>query len=160
LFIAGKLGMYFGYASELPGLRAANPNLNFDVAMMPQAGGNKMTFGHINAIALLKASPNVIPAYVAAATLASEPLQTEWLAISGLPPVRRDMLKTIPSDAFQSIIYKSALISRAWLDPYPQATNGTFMRMVENVTTGRVRVSESVHEASIELGNILNGINK
>ncbi|MEK7607359.1 MAG: extracellular solute-binding protein [Patescibacteria group bacterium] len=157
LFLAGRLALYFGYGSELSALRNANPNLNFDVAMMPQAEGNRMTFGKMNAIALLKTSPNVGPAYIAATTLTSKPLQTEWLAGGGFPPVRRDMLRTIPSDAFQSVIYQSALISRAWLDPYREATDGTFMRLIENVTSGKLRISESVNEANLELGNLLRG---
>ncbi|MDO8579645.1 MAG: extracellular solute-binding protein [bacterium] len=157
MFLAGRLALYFGYASELSGLRGANPNLNFDVAVMPQAEGNRMTFGRMNAIALLKTSPNVGPAYIAAVTLTSAPLQTEWLTNSGFPPVRRDMLRTLPSDAFQSVIYQSALISRAWLDPYREATLGTFMRLIEDVTSGVSRVSESVNEANLELDNLLRG---
>jgi len=155
LFLAGKLAIYFGYASELPGLRSANPNLDFDVALVPQTGGNKMTFGRMNAIALLKSSPNVGAAYIVAATLTGSALQTEWVATSGFPPVRRDMLKTLPGDAFGSIIYQSALVSRAWLDPYSDATDGTFMRLIENVTSGRSRISESVNTADVELDNIL-----
>jgi multiple sugar transport system substrate-binding protein len=155
LFLAGRLGLYFGYASELAGLRAANPNLDFDVAGVPQAGGSVMTFGRMHAIALLKASPNVAPAYVAAVMLTNTPLQTEWIASSGFPPVRRDMLRTVPPDAFQAVIYRSALVSRAWLDPHREATAGTFMRLVENVTTGKSRVSESVGPASAEIDNLL-----
>ncbi len=155
MFTAGKLALYFGYGSELVSLRTANPNLDFDVAQVPQAEGNKMTFGRMNAIALLKASPNVTAAYVAAATLTGAALETEWVSASGFPPVRRDLLKATPGDAFGAIIYRSALISRAWLDPYREATDGTFMRLVENVTSGRSRVSEAVNSANIEIGNLL-----
>ena len=155
LFTAGKLALYFGYGSELAGLRAANPNLDFDVAEVPQAEGNKMTFGRMNAVALLKSSPNVGAAYIAAVTLVGAPLQAEWVTDSGFSPVRRDMLRAIPSDAFRSVIYRSALISRAWLDPYREATDGTFMRLVENVTSGKLRVSEAVGAASLELDNLL-----
>ncbi|HEY4500443.1 MAG TPA: ABC transporter substrate-binding protein [Candidatus Paceibacterota bacterium] len=157
MFLAGRLALYFGYGSELSELRNANPNLNFDVAVVPQAEGNRMTFGRMNAIAMLKTSPNIPAAYIAAVTLSGASLQTEWVTNSGFPPVRRDMLRTLPSDAFQSVIYQSALISRAWLDPYREATLGTFMRLIENVTSGKSRISESVNEANLELDNLLRG---
>ncbi|MCD5396682.1 MAG: hypothetical protein LRZ98_00730 [Candidatus Pacebacteria bacterium] len=35
VFLSGKLATYFGFSSELRGLRLKNPNLNFDIAMVP-----------------------------------------------------------------------------------------------------------------------------
>ncbi len=154
-FIAGKLAVYFGYASEVDEIRAANPNLDFDVALVPQATDKKLTFGKMHAVALLKSSPKVISAWQAAITLTSTEAQKLWVDQSGLPPVRRDMLGTLPGDEYKSIFYQSALISSAWLDPYRESTNGIFMRLVENVTAGRLRVSESVQTASVEIDNLL-----
>jgi ABC-type glycerol-3-phosphate transport system substrate-binding protein len=154
-FVGGTLALYFGYASELGSIRAANPNLNFDVAAVPQVSGKKATFGAMNAIALLRSSPNVAAAFTAAVTLTSAPLQTAWVATSGMPPVRRDMLTTRPSDAAGSVFYQSALMSRAWLDPFREATDDIFKRMVENVTSGKSRTSESVRAASSELDSLL-----
>ncbi|MBI5134035.1 MAG: extracellular solute-binding protein [Candidatus Taylorbacteria bacterium] len=154
-FLAGRLAFYFGYASELTSLRAANPNLNFDVAMVPQVAGKKLTFGRIHGIALLKSSPNVASAYLAATTLVSSPLQQTWVAKSGYPPVRRDLLSVIPGDAYKSVFYQSALVSSAWLDPYREATDGIFLRLVEGVTSGRLRVSEAVSAASTEIQSLL-----
>ena len=155
-FVGGRLALYFGFASELASIRAANPNLNFDVAQVPQTGGNRVTFGAMNGIALLKASKNVPAAYAAAVTLTSGPLQTEWLNESGYPPVRREMLVSAPEDAYKSVFYSSALISNAWLDPNRQGTTDIFARLVENVTSGRMRVSEAVNTASKEMGTYLN----
>jgi ABC-type glycerol-3-phosphate transport system substrate-binding protein len=155
-FVAGRLALYFGYASELSAIRAANPNLNFDVAMAPQAtGGKRMTFGSMNGIAMLRSSPNLGAAYVAAATLTDRDLQADWVARSGYAPVRRDLLSPLPGDAYRAVFYQSALISTAWLDPYREATDGVFMRMVESVTSGKLRVSEAVNQASTEIDNLL-----
>ncbi|NDE68321.1 extracellular solute-binding protein, partial [bacterium] len=35
-FLGGKLATYFGFASEITSIRTKNPNLNFDIAPMPQ----------------------------------------------------------------------------------------------------------------------------
>lgn len=156
-FAAGKLALYFGAASELSSIRAANPNLNFDVASIPQAGasGNKAAFGAMNAIAILKASANPAAAFVAATSLTGRDLQTRWIEHAGFPPVRRDMFAALPGDAYKSVFYQSALIAKGWLDPDRDATNDAFMRMVENVTSGRMRVSESVRAASLELDKMI-----
>ncbi len=154
-FIAGKLAVYFGYASEVDEIRAANPNLDFDVALVPQATDKRLTFGKMHAVALLKASPNVTSAWQAANSLTGALAQKLWVEQSGLPPVRRDMLGTLPGDEYKSIFYQSALISAAWLDPYRESTNGIFMRLIESVTAGRLRVSESVGTASVEIDNLL-----
>ncbi|MBX4209300.1 extracellular solute-binding protein [Candidatus Parcubacteria bacterium] len=154
-FSAGRLAVYFGFASELPSIRAANPNLDFDVTEVPQTSGKRMTFGNMNAIALLKASKNLASAYTAAVTLTSQALQKQWVDMSGFPPVRRDLLAAVPGDAYQAVFYKSALISNAWLDPNREATMDVFRRLIENVSSGKLRVSESVAAASQEIDGLL-----
>jgi ABC-type glycerol-3-phosphate transport system substrate-binding protein len=156
-FVAGKLAVYFGAASELASIRAANPNLNFDVAAIPQAGaGSKKTvFGTMNAITILKSSKNPAAAFIAATNLTGTALQARWLEQSGFPPIRRDMFNKIPSDAYKAVFYQSALISTAWLDPNKEGSSDVFNRLVENVTSGKLRISESVRAASLELNNLI-----
>ncbi|MEN9622242.1 MAG: hypothetical protein RLZZ67_676, partial [Candidatus Parcubacteria bacterium] len=156
-FVAGKLAVYFGSASELASIRAANPNLNFDVAAIPQAGvgSKKAVFGTMNAIAILKSSKNPASAFIAATNLSGATLQAIWLDQSGFPPVRRDMFSKMPGDAYKSVFYQSALISTAWLDPNRDASNEVFTRLVDNVTSGKLRISESVRAASLELNNLI-----
>ncbi|MDP1625199.1 MAG: extracellular solute-binding protein [bacterium] len=155
MFIAGKLAMYFGYASELQGIRSANPNLNFDVAVIPQASGRTATFGHMTAFAFLKSSPNIGPSVSAAAILTGSNLQNLWASKSGLPPVRRDLLASTPGSAYTAVFYRSALMARAWLDPNREATNIVFERLVDNVTSGRYRASQAVSAASSEIDSII-----
>ena len=155
-FIGGRLAIYFGYASEIQGIRDANPNLNFDVAMVPQVDGKKMTFGSMHAFAILKSSKNIPAAYLDAVVLSNSPAQVEWANRSGLPPVRRDLLAQTPGDAYKSVFYKSALISNAWLDPNAKATSDIFTKLIQNVTSGKLLVSESVRQASLEIDSLLN----
>lgn len=159
-FIAGQLAVYFGYASELASIRTANPNLNFDVAIVPQTEGKRLTFGDMNAIALLKSSKNLSAAYTDAVLLTGSQLENSWSAISGFPPVRRDLLTSVSGDAYSPIFYQSALISNAWLDPNKEATTNVFSNLVENVTSGKLRVSESVNAASQQIDAYLKGNNQ
>jgi len=154
-FVSGRLALYLGYASELTGIRAANPNLNFDVAEVPQTGARTTTFGQMHALAILKSSPNVSAAYLAASVLTSSPVISQWVAKSGLPPVRRDLLTPVPSDAYKAIFYRGALTAKAWLDPNRESSDAVFTRLVENVTSGKLLVSEAVRTASLEIDGLI-----
>ncbi|MFA6158266.1 MAG: extracellular solute-binding protein [Candidatus Paceibacterota bacterium] len=155
MFLSGRLAVYFGFASELADIRAANPNLNFDVAPVPQIPGRKVTFGNMQAVTLLKSSPNLLAAYTAAVTLTGDSLQTEWVGASGYPPVRRSLIAVPQGNAYKSVFYDSALISHAWLDPSESGTSAAFTKLIESVTSGRSRTSNAVRDASTEIDNLL-----
>lgn len=78
-----------------------------------------------------------------------------WSAASGLPPVRRDLLVTRPTDSFNSILYDSAIQAKAWLDPNAPATGSIFFNMVESVTAGRQEILPSIRRANDEIGALV-----
>lgn len=157
VFLSGNLGIYFGFASELFELQEQNPNLNFDVAPMPQARGAdaQKTFGAMNALAVLKRSPRVASAIRALGILTDAQTLAVLEAQTGLPPVRRDLLSIEQTDAFRSVFYDAAIISDAFLDPDPSETEAIFRAMVEDVTSGRERVSVAVSQANRLLDSLV-----
>lgn len=157
-FLSGDLAVYFGFASELDGIKLKNPNLNFDVAVVPQRkeGKMKMTFGKMQGFALVKSSKKLSSAYATISLLTSKNNISEWSKISGLPPARRDLLSAGSSDSVGSIFYNSAIISKAWLDPKREETKNIFQNMVELVISGKLRLSESVKQADEEIQSLLN----
>lgn len=158
-FLSGDLAVYFGFASELDSIKLKNPNLNFDVAVVPQRkeGKMKMTFGKIQGFALVKSSKKLSSAYATISLLTSKDNISRWSKISGLPPVRKDLLSAgLSSDSVSSIFYASAIISRAWLDPKREETKNIFQNMVESVISGKLRLSESVKQADEEIQSLLN----
>ena len=62
MFIAGNMAFYIGYASELFYIKDRNPNLNFNVTLVPQIEGAKLktTYGRMNSIAITKNSKNLL----------------------------------------------------------------------------------------------------
>lgn len=152
-FLSGNLAMYFGFASELFSILQKNSNLNYDVSIVPQIKDTKkrIVFGRMYALAITKQSKQTAAAFAVINAL-TEP--APLLALeknTSLPPVRRDMLSNIPSDAYRSVFYNSALISHSFIDPNPTATSKIFKEMVESITSGRDRVSDSLDRASSEL---------
>jgi len=156
-FVDGTLATYFGFASELLGLRERNPNLNYDVAALPQLKGatRLLTYGKFNAIVVPRLAKNVVASRNGAVLLGSKASQSAFVAASGLPPVRRDLLGVLPKEAHYTIFYKGALISKAWRDPLPGASSQIFRDMIEAVTSGNEDVSGAVSNANQELNDII-----
>jgi ABC-type glycerol-3-phosphate transport system substrate-binding protein len=156
-FLGGKLAVYFGYASEISSIRDKNPNLNFDVATLPQIKDSRVpaTYGDMQALVILKSSPNITASYIAVTTLVSDQLALNWSKASGLPPTKISLLLDKPTDAYKSVFYNSAIITKAWFDPSPRETSKIFSDMVDNVTSGKLRLSDAVREASASIGDIL-----
>jgi len=159
-FIAGDLGVYIGHASEVQEIRSKNPNLNFDIAKIPQSKGASqiLTFGNMKALAIPKASSNQGAATQAALYLVGGAPLTELMSITGLPPVRRDMLATLPADPYMSIFYESAIQARGWLQPDQIQTNALFKEMIESVTAGRRTITDSVQRTELEMDTLFKNL--
>src|SRR3989338_1414027 len=151
-FIAGKLGVYFGFASEYKTLGERNPNLRFAVALMPQLQGSvsKSTYGRLTALAIPRVARNVAGAAVVAQKLSGAPAAAVLAAYTGLPSARRDVaLHTSPSTV-SDVFAQSALIARGWVDPGQKDTDQVFKTMIESVVSGGSEPSGAVSEAAQE----------
>lgn len=157
-FTAGDLALYFGYASELGNLYTRNPNLNFDVALMPQSQSSSAytTFGKVYGLTILKSSQNVTATANVITVLSSSASQAIWSTVSGYPPVTRDLLAQQPASPFMSTFYTAALQSRAWLDPDPSATDTIFGDMVRFVLSGSKQPADAVQDGNDRLDKLLN----
>lgn len=156
-FVAEDLGTYFGLASELSDIRARNPNLNFDVAVIPQIrdAERRVTFGRVYGLVIPKNARNGGAAISVAQILTSTAALRDLSQLIDLPPMRRDLLSVPPSNPYSAVFYSSAIMSRAWLDPSPRDTLPIFQDMVENIISGKNRISEAISRADRELDSII-----
>ncbi len=145
-FVAGKLAMYFGYASEYDEIKKKNPHLNFDVATVPQIrnGSVQATFGRLYALAVPKTSKNIETAILAVFSFVKPEILELVRDELKLPPVRRDLLAKGSLDPVMAVFYKAAIQSRAWLEPDSTGVSEIFRNMIESVTVGKKSVSEAV----------------
>ena len=149
-FLAGDLAMYFGYASEIFALQAENPNLNFDVAPLPQIvdTDRRLGFGRVFGLVAMKASPNSPSAFHASSIMSSPEFVALLGAQTGLPSARRDMLSQAQvEDAFKEVFRNAAIIATNFSDPDPAETYDIFERMTEDVTSGRETITVAVAQA-------------
>ncbi len=157
MFTSGDLAVYFGFASELKAINLKNPNLNFDVASLPQSRTNlrKTTFGKMHALAIVRNTSNVSGAYSAIVNLTTPEVSIIFSQNLQIPPARRDLLLQRPSDGFSQVFFDNALWSKAWRDPDAVATGRIFKDLIETITGGRARFEQAITRAHQELQNLL-----
>ncbi len=156
-FAAGDLAFYLGFASKVGEIKKINANLNFDIALLPYVknAGNRYTYGRMQSLAISKSSQNIAGAFKVINALSSNEAQ-EAITLVRLASVRRDISSKDYNDSFKAVIAKSALISRGWYDPDPEATNILFADMIESITSGRERISAISTKAQLNLQALLN----
>ncbi len=156
-FLSGDLGIYFGFASEISNLQLKNPNLNFDVAVVPteREGKNYVSFANFQGLAITKATRVPAAAFSVISILSAKDSAKAFSEVLNLPPTRRDLLSSMPTDAYMSVFYDSAIRAKAWLDPEPVESSIIFKDMIESITSGRSRTGEAVARAHRELTSLL-----
>lgn len=157
-FLAGNSAFYLGFASEISDLNIKNPNLNFDVAEIPQAkdANNKVTYGKLYFLGISRNSANPQSAWQTLMLLTDADLQSKLSSITGLPSVRRDLLLSgDPSNSYDSIFRKSVLYSNAVLEPSGEFGDKVVNEMVKSIISGEQDLAGAVNRAQNQLENEL-----
>ncbi|MEX2013892.1 MAG: extracellular solute-binding protein [Parcubacteria group bacterium] len=156
-FTSGDSAYYLGFASEMRVIRNKNPLLNFGLSAVPQSrvSGRAVTFGRLRAVSISRGSSNPAAALGLATKLVSKETALALSEILGLPPVRRDLLSTRPTDAIFPVFYDAALQSKGWLDPDTVLTGAIFREAIESVTSGRARTLEALNKTNSQVGALI-----
>ncbi len=158
-FLAGKLAMYLGYASELQAIRAANPNLNFDIAPIPNVrGSGTQTISRVIALSIPRGSRNPEGALTVAQAFTSQNSQGAIFSTLYLPSVRRDSIAVHPEDPYGAVLARAALSSFSFLDPDPEESDQILQRMIESISSGRLQTFEATYEAHEEMEAVLSKV--
>ena len=152
VFLSNRLGIYFGFASELKGIREKSPNLNFDITYVPQSRNGPVsgTMGRLYGMAVLKSSPDILGSVEVIKALTSAKAIASFVSASGLPPVRKDV-KVSAGDPYQAIFSQSALVSHGWLDPNRTVSDAAFKDMIESVVSGFTTPADAMSQAAQQL---------
>ncbi len=156
-FTGGDLGLYLGFASEAKFFRAANPNLNFDVAPVPQLATSvaKTTYGKIYALAIPRGAKNPDGAYLASVALTGLVENQNLAVATALAPADRALLVTTPPDPTAAVAYSSALYAKGWLSPARVDVDRIFSAMINNVISGRQTIDTALNSAETSLEVLL-----
>lgn len=154
-FIGEDLALYFGYASEAPQIERANPNLNFDIAEIPQGetATVRRTYGKFYAFSLLKTSDNVSGATAVILSLVNTKNSEQIATRSGMVPAFRSLVTQGSNDTFGRISYKSAGVALGWLNPDLKVTDGYFETMMRDINENRRDVGGATLDLLTRLRN-------
>ncbi len=148
-FLSSRIAVYFGLGSEYPALKRGNPNLNFDIAAFPRPRNAAVgvTYGKLSGLAVLRASRNPSAALQVALTLTGSNQILRLSQLTGLPPVRRDLLEEKQTDSYRAVLYDAANRSRGFLESDPVASSAALQEMIESITSGRERPEGALGKA-------------
>lgn len=162
MFTQSSLAYYFGSASELPGIRATNPNLNFGIALPPQTGTSTLlTTGRMYGIAIPKSAKNPLLSFTAANLMTNADAET---SLSGnaavtlsLLPVRRDVLANNQvSDQYLNFLYKTVLVQKSWFDPDPIQSDQILSDAIRDINSSLMTSADAFSKAETQLEAIGN----
>lgn len=152
-FVAGELALYFGFASEGRLLQKINPNLNFDIAEVPQDGAAtvRRTYGKFYGLSALNSSDNLSGAFAVLSNFSNQSIADSIAINSNMTPVYRKSLAGGSNDAYGRTAYGSATIARGWLNPDKKQTDDIFQTMTQDINENRRDLSGAVSDATKRL---------
>lgn len=154
-FLSGTLATYFGLASELGDIRDKNPDLNFDVAPMPQQKPGSLPNGKASKVAdyarlygfsIANASLNKNAAYQVISILTS-PANLSLLSQMTYLPTVASGLDQGSNDPYIANFDKAALIGSTWLDADPAASRQIMGDMVDAFVSGQKNSYQAIQDA-------------
>jgi len=154
-FIGQNLVFYFGYGSEASKIDRLNPNLNFDIAEIPQGetATLRRTYGKFYMLSVLKSSDNKFGASTIMLALAGTNSSAKIAQAAGMAPVYRSLIAAGSNGTYGRVIYQSAGISYGWLNPNLQATNQHFETMMRDINENRSRIGDAAADVLTRLRN-------
>jgi len=149
-FVAEDLALYFGFASEGKQIQRINPNLNFDIAELPQDGSAtvRRTYGKFYGLSALKSSENLAGAFSVLSSFRRQNVADAIAINSNMVPVYRASLGAGSNDTFGRVAYRSAPIARGWLNPNKAQVDTVFQTMTQDINENRRDISGAVSDAS------------
>jgi ABC-type glycerol-3-phosphate transport system substrate-binding protein len=141
-FLAEKLAMYIGYASELSTLKSRNPTADIGMTFLPQTKDYK-TFaltGNIYGIAALKTTKNPVTALTVESQFAGGTIAPTIAGIVGATPAIRAYAT---NQNISEVIRKSMLVARPWFDSFPVESANLTASMFSDILSGRVGPSDA-----------------
>lgn len=147
-FVSEDLAFYFGYASEARVIEQLNPNLNFDIAEVPQGGvaSVRRTYAQFYGLSILRSTDNANGAY-AVMTQLNDPQRAATIAIdSGLAPASRQAIAAGSNDTYGRVAFASAGIAYGWLSPTPTQTQQVFGVMTSDINENRRSLDQAISD--------------
>lgn len=153
-FVSEDLALYFGFGSEARDLGNRNPNLNYDIAEVPQGEVStvKRTYGRVYGLGVVRNGQNLPGAYTVLGIM-TEPGMADSIASQyGMAPATRAALAAGTNDVYGRVIYSAALSARGWLSPSVPGLTRVWEKMVTTAGADHSSINSVASDAILRLG--------
>lgn len=148
-FVNGTVAYYFGYAYDLPTVRARAPKLNFGLSKFPQIDPiNEINFANywVEGVSEKTEHPNEAWDFVEFATDPSH--VTSYLSTAKKPAAVRSIVSSQLEDPDLSVFASQVLTAKSWYHGSdPEVTEASLGEMIDVVVAGTVPIEEAIHIA-------------
>lgn len=148
-FIQGLTAFYFGYAYDIPNIKAQAPKLNFDVAPMPQLGEPMINYANYWAETVSKKSANQNEAWdfiIFSAT--NLDANKKYISKSQKPVALRSLIEWQQDDLVLKPFVGQILTAKSWYKGKdPQAAEKIFISLINDNLSGAYKTIELVSQA-------------
>lgn len=114
-FTQGRLAYFFGYAYQLPTIKAQAPKLNLAIAKLPQIDGNPViNFANYWVWTVSKKSKNTDMAWNFINYMAQQDNEKQYLDLAKRPPAHKALIDKYLEDENLGVFASQILTSRSW----------------------------------------------
>ena len=149
--------IWFGYPTDESRIQAKNPNLNYKITSIPQIRTSKdrLTYGKIYGVAMIKASQNKAAASFVQQQLTRDSAQKVTIEDSKLQyPYRTTPQGTLKDD--KSTLYaRQAIQTTGYYTPSFDFTYSLFKNVLTQMTSGAIDANTGAKKIEIELNNYI-----
>lgn len=156
-FAKGDAAMAFGFSADVPKVAGLNPQLNFDVAPLPQTlkSDVAVNYGRFDLWTVSRLSKNQEPAWNFLLWLENGEVEKKYIDARGLPPARRDLVSSRPPREYLTVFYDQVLSARTppvvLGDSLPKIIND----MIEAVVNRKATIDQAISRAESEINALL-----
>lgn len=149
-FASGRLGYYVGYHYNLEQLKKMAPNLNFDIAPLPQINsGNKVNYPSYWLESVSVNSKHQDMAWAFVQYLTSKANSEKYLASAQKPAIRRELIAAQEDDYELAIFVEQALTAKSWYHgKNPAEAKSLFAAMIDQAVANTLPIADIVGSAA------------
>jgi ABC-type glycerol-3-phosphate transport system substrate-binding protein len=157
-FASGRSAMFIGYASQIPQIEAANPDISLGVSTMPQLSlSNQINYPNYWGLAVSKQSKDQTDAWNFIDFVTTDPTTANNYAIaSGRPPALRSLIAQHEGDPVLGPYALQALTAEDWAQPDSDAVSTIFNNMIESVLNGSAPIDQALQTAELSVNSLTN----
>jgi multiple sugar transport system substrate-binding protein len=134
-FVNGELGYMYGYSYLRDTIKKKAPNLNYDIAPIPQpeAGEDLVNYANYWGFAVSKQSKSPGPAWKFIASMTTKQNLAEYYARHPLPAVRKDMISD-QVDTDMGVFATANLTAKSFYKKDASKVDAIFVSLIEDIS--------------------------